>query len=533
MACVRVASVSPLPSPHRRPHARACPYARPSLRALTLNGSPPRKLPLALALNLNLSCTPTPPVCSAPPSVPFLSLDLACAPMVASPPSPPRRHAHSASAPARFCTAWSSSQGPSASSYADSARMDIDSAMDVDSPSSTSSSPSIYFSPVSAFSTCSSPFTSAPLDSPADAAPSLLSSSSSSSSSSAFASSSLLSAPSFSPSSPSPPPVPSSASVLTAAGPAESSAPSAPAPALEPYTSPRPSYSPITPHLSISDLAFAEDASLLRKAGVTHVVSVVGGRVHIPPHIPAAHRLHVPLADAPFAELVGALGPVVAWVGGVLRGAGVYGRSELGESEEDEHGSGKDGEGGHNHVRILIHCAHGISRSPAVGAALLVALPLVEVEASESLASSAAEADVFSSAAAAGGREDAEEDSDADAPWTTPMRCASPSSLAQAPAPAPTSTSSPPVSSSSFPPASSSPFPSLSTRSSSSPAPSSSTPATLAAASAPARTPARRTLSAPAALAYVAARRPAADVNWGFRAQLAEWEGVCRAGTAL
>jgi hypothetical protein len=59
-----------------------------------------------------------------------------------------------------------------------------------------------------------------------------------------------------------------------------------------------------------------------------------------------------------------------------------------------------------------------------------------------------------------------------------------------------------------------------------------SSSSSLPAPSTDARTPVRRTLSAPAALAYVAARRPAADVNWGFRAQLREWEGVCRAGTA-
>ncbi|KAF8191012.1 protein-tyrosine phosphatase-like protein, partial [Mycena galopus ATCC 62051] len=149
------------------------------------------------------------------------------------------------------------------------------------------------------------------------------------------------------------------------------------------------SFSHITPHIAIADLAFAERADLLEREGVTHVVSVLREKSHIPSCIPLSNRLHVPLDDAPFAELVGLLAPVVSW------------EAEITPARTP--------------IRILIHCAHGISRSPAVGAALLVALPL-------------------------------------------------------------------------------------------------------------------RTLSAPAALAYVSARRPAADVNWGFRAQLREWEGVCRGG---
>ncbi|KAJ7443143.1 hypothetical protein FB451DRAFT_1437818 [Mycena latifolia] len=324
---------------------------------------------------------------------------------------------------------------------------------------------------------------------------------------------------------------------------------------LEPYTSALPSYSPLTPHISIGDLAFAEDPELLKREGVTHVVSVCGGRVHIPPHIPPSHRLHVPLADAPFAELVGALGPVVRWVRGVLGAHGVLGVGAAGEALDGEiegrTGGGGGGEwAGQNegfaqqeqdkhqtnaaHVRILIHCAHGISRSPAVGAALLVALPLVEVGAdSSALVDSSAFVHSSARAELAGG---ADAQGEGDGAWTDPARiCASPGPAPRA-LPRPFPTSSPPSSFPAHAHASSSPLP----LPISSPLPSSSSspPPRSGGERSPTNAPSRarrayRTLSAPAALAYVAARRPAADPNWGFRAQLREWEGVCRAREGL
>ncbi|KAJ7613010.1 protein-tyrosine phosphatase-like protein [Roridomyces roridus] len=130
------------------------------------------------------------------------------------------------------------------------------------------------------------------------------------------------------------------------------------------------SYSALTPHLSVADLAFAEDATQLRRMGITHVVSVLDGQIHIPSHIPKAHHLHVPLGDTPFAELVGALGPIVSFVSNALRGAGVI------DSFNNAHLHPPTPETPHP-VRILIHCAEGISRSPAAAAALLIALPLV------------------------------------------------------------------------------------------------------------------------------------------------------------
>ncbi|KAJ7626200.1 protein-tyrosine phosphatase-like protein [Roridomyces roridus] len=229
-----------------------------------------------------------------------------------------------------------------------------------------------------------------------------------------------------------------------------------------------PSYTLITPHLAIADLDFAENEEQLRRAGVTHVVSVVGGRVHIPEHIPPTHRLHVPLSDAPFAELVGALGPVVDWVGDVLRAAGVLLSPDF-ELELGEEGEGVAKKRGEKDVRILVHCAQGISRSPAVSAALLVALPLVSTDDDEAVSE-------FPNT----------RDSSHELLNTATSGLGSRSGLV-----------------------SSSPQ-SISVR--------------------PQR-PLRRALSAPAALAYIAARRPVADPNWGFRAQLGEWERVCRAGS--
>ncbi|KAK7038560.1 hypothetical protein R3P38DRAFT_2770793 [Favolaschia claudopus] len=260
-----------------------------------------------------------------------------------------------------------------------------------------------------------------------------------------------------------------------------------------------PSHSHITPHIIIADLAFAESANLLEREGVTHVVSVLRERAQIPALIPASNRLHVPLDDAPFAELVGLLGPVVRWVEDVLA-------SSKGSDVPEP--------------RILIHCAHGISRSPAVGAALLVALPLVDGDVAVDLA---VEGDVDMD----NGESETEsevETGDVKTRPNTPL--ASPILQCESPAqtqPTPVSATFPPM------PGAWAPSASALSHSASSPP----TPPTDEDAQAAMDRVIRRTLSAPAALAYVSARRPAADVNWGFRAQLSEWEGVCRARDPL
>lgn len=253
---------------------------------------------------------------------------------------------------------------------------------------------------------------------------------------------------------------------------------------------------------------------------------------------------------------MGLLGPVVEWVEGKLRGAGVLPSLSPSYSDDENEEEEKP-----QHIRILIHCAQGISRSPAVGAALLVALPLVDSDsASDSASESASE---FSEAVDADTTQDEDTDMEeeereeevdereeemdteevprtparvrAHADWTSPARhCASPASLSFSPLRLPLR---PPTSSlhtsslPSIPPSPESPAArSVHPHASLPSIPSSSS---TSGSNDPTHSPARRTLSAPAALAYVAARRPAADVNWGFRAQLNEWEGVCRdrAGT--
>ncbi|CAK5284661.1 unnamed protein product [Mycena citricolor] len=224
---------------------------------------------------------------------------------------------------------------------------------------------------------------------------------------------------------------------------------------LSPYTSAHPSLSALTPHLAVGDLAFAENPALLLSAGITHVISVFGGRVHIPTEvIPPANHLHVSLEDTPFAELVGAMRPVVDWVTQILLQGGVLPHTESAGAAVP--------------VRILIHCAHGISRSPAVGAALLVALPLIESVGPQPMGDSSART-----------TPDIEEQDQ----FQRPIR----QLLARA-------GSSPDNGQQSRPP----------------------------------RRNVPRTMSAPNALAYVEACRPSANVNWGFRAQLTEWEMLCR-----
>ncbi|KAJ6597901.1 hypothetical protein B0H10DRAFT_2231846 [Mycena sp. CBHHK59/15] len=137
---------------------------------------------------------------------------------------------------------------------------------------------------------------------------------------------------------------------------------------------------------------------------------------HIPPSIPHAHTLRMPLADAPFAGLIGALPRVVRWAADVLLRKGVLGAEQVrgilgvdGERGLDAYDVpargvfGTDDGGAFNHDEgrgqeaqedeferadehqplqtpyILIHCAHGLSRSPAVCDALLVAMPLVDL----------------------------------------------------------------------------------------------------------------------------------------------------------
>ncbi|KAG6884695.1 hypothetical protein C0993_008896 [Termitomyces sp. T159_Od127] len=110
--------------------------------------------------------------------------------------------------------------------------------------------------------------------------------------------------------------------------------------------------SEIITRLYISDLSFAENPTCLASYGITHVISVISGSVHLPPpaalypHPPPRH-LHLRIEDSPFAELAAHLPTTTQWI-----------RDAYLTSPE---------------ARILVHCAEGISRSVSIVAAFLIA----------------------------------------------------------------------------------------------------------------------------------------------------------------
>ena len=101
----------------------------------------------------------------------------------------------------------------------------------------------------------------------------------------------------------------------------------------------------VLPRLFISDLAMAENPAVLASLAITHVLSVMPGFVALPPEL-ALHHAQVPLDDFPFAELVAHLPATTAFIANALRDPA---------------------------ARVLVHCGEGISRSPSVVCAYLVA----------------------------------------------------------------------------------------------------------------------------------------------------------------
>jgi atypical dual specificity phosphatase len=109
----------------------------------------------------------------------------------------------------------------------------------------------------------------------------------------------------------------------------------------------------IIPRLYLSDLADAENRTVLGDLCITHVLSMMPGFVDIPSHTSHTgkptpiHRVQIPIEDNPFAELAAHLPSSTAFIREALR----------------------DPE-----ARVLVHCVQGISRSASVVCAFLMAL---------------------------------------------------------------------------------------------------------------------------------------------------------------
>ncbi|KAA1472971.1 phosphatases II, partial [Dentipellis sp. KUC8613] len=102
-----------------------------------------------------------------------------------------------------------------------------------------------------------------------------------------------------------------------------------------------PQASEILPGLYLSDMYTATNPAVLARLGVTHLVSVQRDA----PPTPALAHLRVPLDDARGADLQSVLAPAVLWIERARRRGGT----------------------------VLVHCVWGMSRSPALVIAFLMA----------------------------------------------------------------------------------------------------------------------------------------------------------------
>lgn len=101
----------------------------------------------------------------------------------------------------------------------------------------------------------------------------------------------------------------------------------------------------IVDRVFISDMYAAESAVTLASLRITHVVSVMRGRIILPSNMGLKH-FQLPVEDNPFAELATLLPSSTTFILNAL---------------DDPN------------ARVLVHCAQGISRSSSVVCALLIA----------------------------------------------------------------------------------------------------------------------------------------------------------------
>ncbi|KAI8996597.1 protein-tyrosine phosphatase-like protein [Trametes punicea] len=104
--------------------------------------------------------------------------------------------------------------------------------------------------------------------------------------------------------------------------------------------------SEITSRLYLSGLYTAVDEEQLTAIGVTHIVSVIENRPKYPKTLKGLKTLHVPVEDSEYADILQHLDVTTSFI-----------RSAL----EDRRNV------------VLVHCAMGISRSPTVVCAYLIA----------------------------------------------------------------------------------------------------------------------------------------------------------------